>query len=352
MPPLAKSSGFRFSQEFAMSIIRVIKNSRHRFLISDVEIHNRKNISWEARGLHAYLMSKPDNWQVIMSELISAGPAGKDKMRRMLEELEGAGYLLRERIRDQETGQYVATSSFYERVDLNPEYTPTYGGNGEHQGGKSDMDQGGFTTVANPPLIKNNIVNKYKGDFRHFETSGPFEQDLPSDQEIHDMTIALVSVCKGFANLLVPDDCPFRDAAVTLLVAGRTEEEVMGFGDWWERNGTYEGQPALKSLMTNLDNSINGVEPGKKKARSAELSKAIGELDQWLARKIKPGQFSSPYTLLAIRGVGESNVRAMTTHNRGILLSKFETEFERAKQNGETERAKRQRSIHNQPNQL
>jgi hypothetical protein len=57
-------------------------------------------LSWEARGLLAYLLSKPDNWQVLPKALIKESPnAGRDKVYRILDELKSAGYIMSEQIR-------------------------------------------------------------------------------------------------------------------------------------------------------------------------------------------------------------------------------------------------------------
>lgn len=58
------------------------------------------DLSWEARGLLAYLLSKPDNWRVMPKALIKESPkAGRDKVYRILDELKSAGYILSEQIR-------------------------------------------------------------------------------------------------------------------------------------------------------------------------------------------------------------------------------------------------------------
>jgi len=55
-----------------------------------------ENLSFEARGLLAYLLSKPDDWKVILSDVQHNGNIGRDKARRLLKELEDAGYIKRE----------------------------------------------------------------------------------------------------------------------------------------------------------------------------------------------------------------------------------------------------------------
>lgn len=67
---------------------------------------NDSRLSWEARGLLAYLLSKPDNWRVSRDALASQGPAGRDKIGRILKELKEIGYLQIDQRRD-ENGQFI-----------------------------------------------------------------------------------------------------------------------------------------------------------------------------------------------------------------------------------------------------
>ena len=59
-----------------------------------------KTLSWSARGLLAYLLSKPDTWTVRHTDLIKMSPSGDYKVRQILKELEHAGYIRREKFRD------------------------------------------------------------------------------------------------------------------------------------------------------------------------------------------------------------------------------------------------------------
>lgn len=52
------------------------------------------SLSWEARGVLSYLLSKPDDWQIRVSDLQQK--CGRDKVYTILSELEAARYLTRE----------------------------------------------------------------------------------------------------------------------------------------------------------------------------------------------------------------------------------------------------------------
>ena len=76
-----------------MSIVRVRKDARY-FTASN-EPFIDKRLSWEARGVIAYLLTKPDNWEIRMEDLAKQGPAKLHKLRRMLSEARLYGYMNR-----------------------------------------------------------------------------------------------------------------------------------------------------------------------------------------------------------------------------------------------------------------
>ena len=98
-----------------MSIIRVKKDNN--YFASSNEPFNDERLSWEARGIMGYLLSKPDDWQVRFYDLVRSGPAGEHKMRRILKELEKYKYLERERIQ-KDDGKFDWISTVYENSTI------------------------------------------------------------------------------------------------------------------------------------------------------------------------------------------------------------------------------------------
>jgi len=109
-----------------MSIIRVHKTDNYSVISN--EPLNDERLSWEARGVIAYLLSKPDDWTVRNSDLENRGPAGQKKIRRILSELKAAGYISRKKER-QEDGTYLWITDVYEYSTPDP----TGGGNENKQ---------------------------------------------------------------------------------------------------------------------------------------------------------------------------------------------------------------------------
>ena len=63
------------------------------------EVAQDRRLSLEARGLFMLMTSLPGSWRYTVAGLAKMAGCGRDKLRRMLEELERVGYLLREQSR-------------------------------------------------------------------------------------------------------------------------------------------------------------------------------------------------------------------------------------------------------------
>jgi len=66
---------------------------RQRFLIIDHRAVEDTALSWAARGLLAYLLSRPDDWKVLVSDLRRRGNLGRDGIYKLLRELRDTGYI-------------------------------------------------------------------------------------------------------------------------------------------------------------------------------------------------------------------------------------------------------------------
>ena len=76
-----------------MSILR--KVHRTRFTTIDNSILTDGRLSFKARGIAAYLLSKPDSWEIQLHHLVQSGPDGKSAIRSGMAELIQFGYMRR-----------------------------------------------------------------------------------------------------------------------------------------------------------------------------------------------------------------------------------------------------------------
>ncbi|MCI2948366.1 DnaD domain protein [Staphylococcus caledonicus] len=86
-----------------MAVFRVYKESGNFVTVHKSFIHD-DNLSWKAKGILLYLLSRPDDWRIYETELNKHSSDGRDSSRTGIKELEQAGYIHRTRKRN-EKGQ-------------------------------------------------------------------------------------------------------------------------------------------------------------------------------------------------------------------------------------------------------
>jgi DNA replication protein DnaC len=87
-----------------MTIIRSERPKESYYVLRN-DISGDKRLSWAARGLLIYLLSKPDNWSVSTQNLInetaeSGSPLGRDGVYAIIRQLMDAGYVKRKQLRE------------------------------------------------------------------------------------------------------------------------------------------------------------------------------------------------------------------------------------------------------------
>lgn len=82
-----------------MATYRVKKESGNFVTIHKGFIQD-SNLSWKAKGLLLYLLSRPDDWQIYETELIKHTSDGLSSLKSGIKELEKTGYIERKRKRD------------------------------------------------------------------------------------------------------------------------------------------------------------------------------------------------------------------------------------------------------------
>lgn len=78
----------------AKTVVRVSKKENPYVTLDKFFLHDER-LSWKAKGLLSYLLSKPDNWKIYVSDLVKRATDGRDSVYAGLKELEQAGYLKR-----------------------------------------------------------------------------------------------------------------------------------------------------------------------------------------------------------------------------------------------------------------
>ncbi|ARA92854.1 hypothetical protein AWN76_006545 [Rhodothermaceae bacterium RA] len=100
-----------------MSILRA-PTRPHGFAVIDRRTLADERLSWAARGLLAYLLSLPDDWQVRPGHLAGRAPCSDYRLRQALAELQACGYARVQRRRRRDGKLAGSTWLIAERPDL------------------------------------------------------------------------------------------------------------------------------------------------------------------------------------------------------------------------------------------
>ena len=130
-------------------IIRVHKRESPYAVIDKQPLEDRQ-LSWKAKGILSYLLSKPDNWSPIIEELAKASSNSIDSVRSGLKELEYAGYLIRKKMRNGQGKIMGWEHIVFEKPQVEKPLVE------KPQLEKPQLD---FPHVGNPMLISNELNN-------------------------------------------------------------------------------------------------------------------------------------------------------------------------------------------------
>lgn len=100
------------------------KRRENPFVMVDKNIIYDKRISWKAKGLMTYLLSRPDGWTFYLDEITNNSTDGRDGVRTGLNELEKYGYLVRIKTRNKDGLFSGMIWEIYEEPFEDPESSP------------------------------------------------------------------------------------------------------------------------------------------------------------------------------------------------------------------------------------
>jgi len=136
-----------------MSIIRVKRE--HNYTVISNKVYDKNQLSWQAMGMLGYLLTKPDDWSVIVSELVNvtketAKPTGKEGVYNILKELRDKGFIVVQKNSDGSTDYTV-----YDEP-LPNQGKPNQGKPNQAEPNQAEPNQG-KPNQAEPPLLNTDI---------------------------------------------------------------------------------------------------------------------------------------------------------------------------------------------------
>ena len=153
-----------------MAIIRVEKQGN--FVSIDKTCIEDSRLSYKAKGLHTYLMIRPDNWKPILAQLSNVSTDKQGSVRSGMKELEKYGYIVRRPIKD--NGKIVDWEHTVYEKPQKPSLSPQVG---FPQVGKPQV---GIPQVENRRLINNDLISN---DLINNEAISPPVGEYSSDFE-------------------------------------------------------------------------------------------------------------------------------------------------------------------------
>lgn len=140
------------------NIVRVQKNKDYT-VINNASINDQR-LSWKAKAIHVFMLSKPDNWTFYNEEIMKWATDGKDSFNSGLKELKKYGYVKKER-RQGKDGKFdwvtvvyeVPQSQLLERPEKPSMENP-------HMDNKNKLNQGFDNKPNDQPYMENPSMEK------------------------------------------------------------------------------------------------------------------------------------------------------------------------------------------------
>ena len=140
-----------------MTVVHV-KKRENPFVQIDKSIFENEKISWKAKGILGYLLSKPKDWKTYVADLEKRSTDGRDSTRKGIQELIEHGYILRTEVR--EKGRFKG----YDYTVLEEPMVITEDGkteDGKTEDGKTEI---GKTEIGKSHTTNNDLSNNDLSD--------------------------------------------------------------------------------------------------------------------------------------------------------------------------------------------
>ena len=209
-----------------MAIIRAKRE--HNYTVINNKVFQRNQLSWQAMGMLSYLLSKPDDWSVVVNELINvtkdtAKPTGNNGVYNILKELKEKGFV-QVRKNGDGTTDYIIFD------------TPNQANPNQANPNQANPNQA-ETTLVNTDIQQ--VLNITKDGDVGVEVSEPSETDEPTNSNI-------------FGHFPITDDWEPKDkvafnaklsrSQIPSLEDKRIKDALIEFTGYWGARGDTQTQ--------------------------------------------------------------------------------------------------------------
>ena len=222
-----------------MAIIRTKRE--HNYTIVSNKVYDKNQLSWQAMGLLGYLLTKPDNWQVMVAELVNVTkdtkkPTGREGIYNIINELKEKGFISVRKNSDGSTDYTV----YDEPIQSPNQGKPNQGKPNQGKPNQAEPNQG-KPNQAEPTLINTDIQQVLKdskdGDVGD-DVSEASESAKPISINIGDFAIT---------DDWEPDDkkafnAKLRRSQIPSLEDKRIKDALIEFTGYWGARGDMQTQ--------------------------------------------------------------------------------------------------------------
>lgn len=142
-----------------MTVLRINKKERN-FLVIDKTCLGQSNLSWGAKGLHAFLMGLRDDCRISVEKLRHKATNGRDSVRGLINELKECGYITTEWVRNESTGKYSSLEYIVHELPQAIEDVAIRTSSPETEKPSPDIQAPDYPSTANTTPININNNNK------------------------------------------------------------------------------------------------------------------------------------------------------------------------------------------------
>ena len=234
------------------------KRQRTNYTIVANQILEDGRLSFKARGIAAFLLSKPDDWNISWKNLADSAPEGRDSILAGMTELKEHGYLTREKLQN-ERGQWYTTVLIADhpqedwlealkQPDTDNPYSDTLEEPADNPDSEVEEPSTDFPAVGKPVLILNTVDQSLTTNCATHNTGKPVTE--------HQQMFGELCRVVGWNSqtLSQKDQARVGRAASKLLKAHYTVSDVVEFENYWYardwRSKDKSGTPQFPSVET------------------------------------------------------------------------------------------------------
>lgn len=245
------------------TIYRVVKNKENPYVMVDRRPIDNPKLSYKAKGMLTYLLSRPDGWEINMTDLLKHGTDGEAKIRSGLKELKKAGHMRYTVSRNQGriTGWLIEVFEFPNPPD-------------------SDFQQVENLQVENRTQVLSKLNSKQKpNSIKKTSTGKPDFKALAPDKYRTIPELRIFMDATGW----IPGSFVL-ETVYDFVHAGLTKDKIKGAFDEWTARGY---KPA--NVKGYLSWARDGIPPVfRQKFAEKVVNKARSAVDEFLADFIEP----------------------------------------------------------------